>query len=158
MFCNNSNSSFRSTDSWVCVMAGIKRTTADKYFSFCVRERANYTCEYCGKVEPERKGLECCHIYGRRAKSVRHDPDNAVCLCHTHHRYFTENPIEFQIWLKKHLGDGRLEILREKYNQIIKYTKALEKEIAAHYKKQHEAMLQKRNEGHLGPMEFEGYL
>src|SRR6056300_495769 len=112
-------------------MTGIKRTTADKYFSDVVRARANYQCEHCHKSNSR---MECAHIFGRRSKSVRWSLDNAVCLCHWCHRYFTENPLDFGQWLDNYLGNGHMVILREKHNSILKATKQVEKEIAKHYR------------------------
>jgi hypothetical protein len=55
----------------------IKRDAADKWFSNVVRKKAGYVCEHCHKVDAR---MECAHIYGRAAKSVRWSLDNAVCL------------------------------------------------------------------------------
>ena len=74
-------------------MAGIKRDAADHYFSLCVRAKAGFKCEFCGKEFPgPDQGLHCAHIVGRRNASTRWSLDNAVSLCYYHHRYFTENP------------------------------------------------------------------
>lgn len=111
----------------------IKREACDDWFSKCVRKRANWKCEYCGNDTGQ---LDCAHIYGRRAKSVRWDGMNAVSLCRHHHMHFTANPIEFTRWLEKHLGHGHLDILREKKNTLMKTNKQLRREIAAHYREQ----------------------
>lgn len=110
----------------------IKRDEADKQFSLCVRKRANWACEHCGNTNT----LQCAHIYGRRAKSVRWDGMNAVCLCYKCHMDFTANPLDFHRWLERHLGRGHLDLLREKKNTLMKTTAAMRKEIAAHYRKQ----------------------
>ena len=62
--------------------------------------------------------------------------DNAVCLCRYHHRYFTANPVEFTDFLTNTWGQGHMDLLREKANQIYKTTKELRKEISAHYREQ----------------------
>lgn len=122
-------------------MGGIKRDSADKYFSDCIRHRARYRCEYCGKPFTGLvQGFECAHIYGRANKSVRWSADNAVALCSHHHRHFTENPLDFQHWLSTHLGEGHLDLLREKKNQIFKTTKAIRLEIAKHYREEFRRM------------------
>lgn len=112
---------------------GIKRDTADKYFSDVVRKKANHTCEHCGKVDGR---MECAHIYGRAAKSVRWSLDNALCLCHYCHRKFTANPLEFTGWVEKKLGRGHMEMLREKWQHLMKTTKSLRLEIGKHYREE----------------------
>ena len=88
----------------------IKRDAADKWFSNVVRKKAGYVCEHCNKVDAR---MECAHIYGRAAKSVRWSLDNAVCLCHYCHMRFTANPLEFTAWLEETLGQGHMDMLRE---------------------------------------------
>ena len=108
---------------------GIKRDAADKHFSDCVRERAEWTCEYSGLVDPDGQArgvsriLECAHIYGRRNKNIRWHPFNAFCLSHTAHRYLTENPMEFSTFVKLKLGIGQYDLLLERKNDLsIKYS------------------------------------
>ena len=111
-------------------MSGIKREACDKWFSDVVRRKANSTCEHCG-IEGR---MECCHIYGRANKAVRWSMHNAVSMCHYCHRNFTANPVDFHVWLQKHLGQGHMDILIEKKNMILKTNKILRKEISAHYR------------------------
>lgn len=118
-------------------MAAIKREAADHYFSLCVRAKANFTCEFCGKGFPgPDQGLHCAHIVGRRNASTRWSLDNAVSLCAYHHRYFTENPLDFISWLAQYLGDGHMEILMEKKNEVYRVRASDKKEIAKHYREQ----------------------
>ena len=92
-------------------MSGIKRDALDAVFSDCVRERANWRCEYTG-AGPDSH-LECAHIYGRRKKSVRWHPMNAVCLSHASHMMFTENPILFAQWCHAKFGpDAMYELAK----------------------------------------------
>lgn len=109
----------------------IKRDACDKHFSDVVRLKAGYTCEHCHKTDSR---MECAHIYGRRLKSVRWSLDNAVCLCHWCHRLFTENPVQFSDWLNQYFGEGHMDLLREKRNQIFKANDMVKKEISAHYR------------------------
>ena len=115
----------------------IKREACDKWFSDVIRKKANHVCESCGVTNV---AMDCAHIYGRRAKSVRWSLDNAVCLCRTCHRKFTENPIDFTHWLNEYLGEGHMELLNEKRNNLMKTTKTLRKEIATHYRLEHKQM------------------
>jgi len=64
----------------------IKVSKLDKMFSNYIRKRDDYTCQFCGSIfDPfERyglQGLDCSHFWGRAAKSVRFDPENADALC-----------------------------------------------------------------------------
>lgn len=112
-------------------MGAIKRTAADDWFSQAIRLRANHQCEHCGKTYGK---MECAHIVGRREKILRWCADNAICLCHTCHRTFTENPLDFTAWLSGHIGEAILEILQEKRRGILKDNKATRAEVAAHYR------------------------
>lgn len=119
---------------------GIKRCPADDAFSNAIRMNRDFVCECChiagGKKGSGLPQMECAHIYGRANKSVRWDTLNALCLCHTCHRRFTENPLDFETWLRGYLGQGYLDILNEKRNQIFKTTKAIRADIAKHYRGQ----------------------
>lgn len=124
-------------------MSAIKRDQADKWFSDCVRWRDGYSCRHCHKhFMGLVQGFECCHIYGRANKSTRWCADNAVALCGGCHRHFTENPLEFHAWLLKELGEGFLELLREKRNTILKTNKQLRKEISTHYREEYRRMVE----------------
>jgi len=120
----------------------IKRDAADKWFSDVVRKKAGHVCESCGKVEGR---MECAHIYGRAAKSVRWSMDNAVCLCHYCHMKFTANPLEFTKWLEETLGQGHMDMLREKWQVLMKTNKLLRKEIAKHYREEFKKMDEDEN-------------
>ena len=50
---------------------GIRRDKYDELFSYLVRERADFTCEYCNRsFRHDPHGLHCSHLFGRRAQSV----------------------------------------------------------------------------------------
>jgi len=78
--------------------------------------------------------LQACHIYGRRMKVLRWSLDNLITGCPSCHRRWTENPLEFHDFLEMYLGEGHMAILREKSQGHLKTTKALRKEISAHYR------------------------
>jgi hypothetical protein len=109
----------------------IRRDPADIAFSQAVRMSRGFICEHCNKGDGR---TELAHIYGRRFKSVRWDTLNGLCLCHTCHRQFTENPLDFTSWLREYVGQGYLDILNEKRNRIFKTTKAIRADIAKHYR------------------------
>ena len=112
----------------------IKREASDKWFSDVVRLIAGYECEHCNRQDGR---MECAHIFGRAAKSVRWSLMNAVCLCHSCHRHFTSNPSEFTAWLDKFKGGQYMGILREKWQVLMKTNKKLRADIAKHYREEH---------------------
>lgn len=119
----------------------MKRDQADIWFSKCIRARNNWSCECCSKqYDQSSTGLHCAHIYGRANKSTRWDADNACSLCYACHQRFTSHPIDFHEWLRDHMGEGHMDILREKRRAILKTNAALRKEIAAHYRQEYRRM------------------
>jgi len=132
----------------------VKRDKVDIVFSNLVRERANHTCECCG-----RQGrMEASHFYGRRDRKLRWHPDNASCLCHTCHRRFTENPNEHVAWYETLVGSGVMDMLRERHNDNrIKYSKVDLEDIYKHLKSEYAKMLEVRADGYNGRLEFEAY-
>lgn len=137
----------------------VKRTTVDAHFSDCVRMRNDYTCENCQIYIPEsdRNNCHCAHIIGRKHKSTRHDPDNALCLCSSCHGVFTDDPLMFARFVDRLLGEGMYEILQEKKNRIMKSYKGEEKEKAKHYLNEKKRMLKLRASGVQGRIEFTGF-
>lgn len=138
----------------------VKRSPADDWFSKLVRERANHTCEHCGKFcgeKHENGRLDCSHIFSRRHKATRWHPDNAVAHCFTCHQQLGENPINFAAWAESYLGAGLVEIIREQHNMVVKCGKSLEKEIARELKRQYGEMIDRRKAGEVGRIEFEGW-
>ena len=93
------------------------RNKLDKICSLIVRGRGK--CERCGKKE----NLQCCHIFGRTYNNTRFDLDNLLCLCPDCHINFAhKQPILFAEFVRKILGEEKYETLKEKHNQITKYT------------------------------------
>lgn len=45
--------------------------------------------------------LEWCHLKSRGIKIVRWNPDNALCMCNVHHRYFTQHPDRWYEFVEK---------------------------------------------------------
>ena len=97
-------------------MGAIKRTTADKHFSNCIRLAANWTCNRCGAYSPEdkRMGLHCSHYHGRGKLGTRFVVDNAEALCYGCHQYLGSNPSEHKAHKEKQMGEGAMQILQEK--------------------------------------------
>lgn len=87
----------------------------DKLCSEIVRTRGY--CAWCKKTT----GLECCHIFSRRYRSVRWDLDNLVCLCHAHHFYAHSNPILFTEFVQDYLGELKYETLKHRAKAVRKW-------------------------------------
>lgn len=131
----------------------MKISPADKYFSLCVREAHNNTCETCGKVGR----MEASHVYSRRHRTIRWDVLNIMCQCNGCHRAWHSSPLASFAWFESTYGAGRVELLREKMNSKVKVSKLEEKEIAKHYREQLKIIEQKRASGVTGVIEFESY-
>ena len=141
-----------------------KKLDPDYWFSLCVRERAGWTCQSCGKHYepvisnntglPGNPGLHCSHYIGRANYSVRFDPNNADAHCYGCHAKFEGNPHVFKEWKCARLENTLYEILIEKSNNIMlgKQARREKQKIAEHYKAEFERM----NSG--GDKQFIGYL
>lgn len=140
----------------------IKRTSADNWFSKCVRERADYFCQACGKqYDKSSMGLHCSHYFGRRNMGVRYDPLNAMAHCYGCHQKFGSNPEWFHDHYVDTYGEAALEILKEKVRCLdtAKLCGAKNKAaIGTHYRKQHAFMLELRADGETGWLEFQGWV
>ena len=95
----------------------VKRDKRDDVFSKLVRERAENSCEWCGKYcgpKHENGRLDCSHIFSRRHMATRWHPDNAVAHCFSCHLKYGENPLAASRWLVDHFGRGYVDLLEEK--------------------------------------------
>lgn len=137
----------------------MKIDVRDEWFAKCVKERAEWTCERCGKYYPEghRRGLDCSHYFGRRSRSTRWHPDNAFAHCRGCHQYLGSNPLYFTQWVRDQLGDERHDWLMRRHHKPQKYTKADLREIARHYRTEHKRMYDERMNGVTGYLEFVSY-
>lgn len=139
-------------------MQKIKLNKLDIVFSQLVRERANWTCERCGRYFPEysRRGIHCSHFYGRRAKSVRWHPLNAAAHCAGCHKYLESNPIEFQEWIQNHLG-SHYNTLIDLKNNTLKLNDTQKNDMLIFFKKELDRMKNLRYEGKIGRIEFASF-
>ena len=138
----------------------LKRTAADHWFSRCVRLRSEFICQGCGiKYEENSKGLHCSHYFGRAKKGVRYDSDNAFAHCYGCHQKFGSNPDYFYRHYIDTYGEGPLDLLREKVEDIMRGKRMVkeEKEIAKHYKQEAARMENDRAAGVRGWLEFVNY-
>lgn len=136
----------------------LKINQADSAFSKCVRAANDYTCYRCGTVYSKSSpGLHCSHNFSRRHRTIRWCKENALPLCYGCHQWFGGNPADSGQWLVEQLGEGSIDILREKMNSKIKVPKSEEKEIAAHYRAQLKLIEQKRADGETGYIDFDSW-
>ena len=140
----------------------IKRSRTDHYFSLCVRERTNYTCEVCFKqYDRSSCGLHCSHYFGRANKSVRWHSDNAFAHCYGCHQKLGANPHDFAFWVQKMLGEGRYDLLVERKNDT-SLAKDLVKDdkkglIAKHYQTEYKLLRYMREQGETKYIDFTDY-
>jgi cytochrome c553 len=134
-------------------LSGIKVTAADRHFSLCVRERADWKCQRCRRDFRHEPGkLHCSHVFSRRWASVRHSPLNALALCVGCHRRVSENPIDHVEFFIKINGRESYDLLRELKERIVPKRERPEKEMAKHYKAEHARMVA------TGSREFVGFI
>jgi predicted restriction endonuclease len=92
-------------------VTGLRRTPEDIRFSKMIRERDDYTCQRCGsKHLPNSNGLHAAHMFSRRVKATRHDPDNAVALCYGCHQFIDSHPAS-KVEFFEHLLGERFDAL-----------------------------------------------
>ena len=136
----------------------MKIDAADKWFSKCVRERANWACERCRKWYAEGSpGLHCSHLFGRRHKATRWHPMNAFAHCYACHQYLGSNPVEFAIWAERYMSPLQVEVVRRLHLAIYKTNAELRRDIARHYQREHASLIERRNGGLHDRLEFEAY-
>ena len=112
-----------------------KRKPSDAEFSRCVRTAANWTCERCHtQYEKGSMGLHCSHIFSRRYRTIRWSKDNVQALCFSCHQWYGSNPADSGYWVTELLGEGHMELLREKRDSKVKVSKLEEKDIAKFYR------------------------
>jgi len=128
----------------------VKISPADKWFSLCIRARAGWKCEKCGKQYQRGDiGLHCSHFVGRGYYSTRFEPLNAFAHCYGCHSRFESNPHEFVEWVKEKRGQQNYDIIIELSGDVQRakcYRRADKtRELAAHYKAEFERMEESAN-------------
>ncbi len=95
----------------------IRIDALDQKFSEYIRKRAmklSGGCQRCGARKESWKQLQCAHFHGRSAKSVRHDPDNAIGCCYGCHSYLDGHPMEKVEFFKTLLGEEAFDKLNSR--------------------------------------------
>lgn len=143
----------------------IKKTTADTWFSKCIRERTNWTCEYCDVNYGDNKGsLHCSHYQGRATLSVRYNIYNAFAHCYKCHsilggdRFRSGSPAEFTHHYDSVFGDEHREIVRQLSQQQFRKHKMHIPLIGKHYRLEFRRMESLRADGETGRIEFSQYM
>lgn len=132
----------------------VKIKPADTWFSKCIREAADNTCERCGNTTRQ---MHCSHVKPRSNRCVRWDVLNAKCLCSVCHDWWHSNPTESAAWFVNFYGQGRLDLLNEKLQARVKIPHLEEPEIAKHYRTEHARLMAERGAGATGPLDVVSY-
>lgn len=142
----------------------VKRTTVDKYFSKCIRLRANWICEYCEMDFSHDIGsLHCSHFVSRNNKIVRFNPSNAFAHCYKCHeqlgggRWGGGNIAEFANHYDAVHGADQRELIRTLSSYPYPRFKRHEKAMAKYYREIMYDMETMRNNGECGRIEFDMY-
>ena len=70
-------------------------------------------------VRGNARGLDCAHVFSRRIKATRWDPQNSFALCTgCHMSWAHRNPLEFHVWVRDQLGDAVYEALAERARRV----------------------------------------
>ena len=134
----------------------IKIDKRDKIFSQLVRERVGWVCEKCGGVH-QKTFLHCSHLFSRRHRSTRWHPDNAFAHCFLCHQYLGENPVVFAQWAEEKMGKEKVEKMRILSHTVVKYSKFDLEIIYKHLQTELEKMLEQREAGMVGRLDFNAF-
>ena len=148
----------------------LKTTRADYWFSLCVRERANFTCEYCGlELRKQPYLLDCSHFISRSNNSTRCHPQNAFAHCKEHPdtnschaklgggRYESGNPAEFVKHYDDIFGIDNREVIRVLSRMPFYHYKQHIKPMSDFYRPIYRDMLKKRENGIDDRIDFDNY-
>lgn len=80
---------------------------ADRLFSLIVR--SDGICRSCG--DRDYRKLQCAHIIPRTFSATRTDEANAMCLCWSCHRRYTDDPFAWVSFVDATIG-------REEYDRL----------------------------------------
>ena len=88
----------------------------DREFAQLIKERDDFVCRKCYHgYSPGDRGIQAAHLFSRRYRATRWDPQNAFTLCtHCHLAWAHTRSLEFHVWARKELGDAVYEALAER--------------------------------------------
>ncbi|MAA66780.1 MAG: hypothetical protein CL581_18655 [Alteromonadaceae bacterium] len=80
-------------------------------------------------------------------------------MCFSCHNRLGGDPDDFVRWMRERVGEGMIDILREKRDDLMlaKSLKKNETDIARHYREEFKRLKGLRSEGHVGRLEIIGY-
>lgn len=99
----------------------VMRKKCVKLAKYIARATAEFTCEYCGKCEPDVR-THGSHVFSEGVhRAMSADVDNIICLCFTHHTgiwnakepSWHNNPMEMTEWFRMAYPD-RAKMLQER--------------------------------------------
>ena len=140
----------------------MKLTPADIWFSKCVRERAEWTCELCNVMyRLPSIILQCSHFKKRDFWAVRTDPENAIALCSVCHKFVERKKKPHRELHVKIFGEdvtARVEASADDLMlaKAMKQTEGKGK-ISKHYRDEFRRMEELRAAGVTGRIEFVGF-
>lgn len=138
-------------------MGGIKRTSADNWFSLYVRARDKFVCQRCYKKYPTYKeggdnralqGLDCAHCFGRGNNMTRFEPDNALSCCYGCHSKIDSDPEEKSSLFIRKVGFVRYLELKALSKKPYKGIKRAQPEIAKKYRDLFRLMIEDTSQEH----------
>lgn len=77
-----------------------------------VRQRDNYTCYTCGKIDKDPRKMNAGHLFSRKHTSIRYDLRNIHCQCVYCNKYLAGNLHEY---IKRFINDNGQEAYNELY-------------------------------------------
>ena len=138
----------------------VKRDKLDDIFSKVIREAYDYTCAHCQiNYRHDRGYMHCAHVHTRKHRSMRWDAElGAVALCARCHRRFTDYPLEWADFCKRHLGEVNYDEAKRRAWESRKFTKAEKDEMYIHYIAQLKYLERLRSEGATGVLPVVSWL
>ena len=92
------------------VAKGKLRELADDLQSLYIRHRDKWICRVCGSQRFDE--MQAMHLFAKSEfRSGRYLEANLMCGCRGCHRYYTDRPTAWDMWLRGKLGD-QYEVLR----------------------------------------------
>jgi len=96
----------------------IRVSRLDAEFAKAIKERDGWACRLCGRSKEAGYAMHCAHVFTRRARSTRWDPQNAFTLCFVCHRFAHEWPLLFHMNVREWLGDAVYEALADRARRV----------------------------------------
>lgn len=133
----------------------LKRDKWDAVFSYLVRERTGWECDYCGRnFQHEPAKLHCSHFKSRRHKATRYHPFNAFAHCVGCHRKLEEDPYEFTMHANIVYGEMTIDRVARLAAVPVRLKPWQMDELYQHMKAEQKRLQALRANGVMGRIEF----